>query len=180
MSKCVCSEGSSIMAEILAVKPDQYIEPEKGKGIFEVLDERMNDFEKAAFTVMKRYQMAIKEKVDLIESGEPKIREKSALEAEINFLRDKRAMVLHLMYFSIQDRLNRWGTPLGVSKGFKIIIPDEEENQSVKSITIAIPAGVILADILKGAISEAMKKAEGNQFDDLLRSMGDTGKVTVH
>lgn len=182
MTECFCGYcNGGIMAEILAVKPEEYIEPKKSSGTFESIGETMNDFEKKAFTVMERYKVVMKEKFNLIESEEIENKEKEIIKVEIMVLDDKRDMVRGLLYFSIQDRLNLWGVSrLGVSAGFKIIIPDEEANSERETTTIAIPIGMILQDILKGVLSSALKEKGESGLVEFLAKAGETGKKTLH
>lgn len=153
MKKCLCGTPGGLMAEIVAVQVDQFIEPPKLSGIFEVFEERMNHFEKAVYTVMHRIQQQIETNVNSLASPETASDKKGAIESEIKVLADKFAMAKGLLYFSIQDRLNRWNIRLGVSQGFKIAIP--EETEAVKTISIAIPVPEELAEMLKSVFESS-------------------------
>jgi hypothetical protein len=159
MKECFCSnvtEGS-LMATVLAITPDQYIEPEKAGGIFEPLEERMNDFEKCLYTVMSQLVAQIKQMEAEIKSEEISIKQAKANSAEIKELNDKRQMLKSLMYLSIQNRLNIWNKHLGVSQGFKIIFPDESACR--EGIAIEVPMPNFISDLL-GSIFKCSKREE--------------------
>lgn len=136
MKNSFCMNAGNLMTKVMQITSDQFIDPPKNSGIFEVLDERMNDFEKAVYTVMSRTQVSITELEEKRECAKLPSGKKTSLAREAKELEDQFQMLKGILYFSIQDRLNRWGCRLGVSKGFKIVIPEEE----VAIIRISVPS----------------------------------------
>lgn len=143
-----------VLEQINGVQPHQYVEPPKHEGTVEVTGYYMNDFEKKTYTVMTRIREQIKGMEELISKKETSANEKSRLNLELNTLRQKFSYVKDLMYLSINDRLDFWDKSLGVSKGFKIVIPEIQE-ATVVEIPIELPSH--LAEQLKDFIEKALK-----------------------
>ena len=82
---------------------------------------------------------------------------KGILNSEIRVLKMKFSYVKDPMYFSINDRLDLWDRSLGVSQGFKIVIPEVEEIVQVIEIPIELPPELsekIKAILEKAAVSK--------------------------
>ena len=121
------------------VNLDQYIEPDKGKGIYELTGFFMNDFEKRLYTVFHQIIDESNQMRQRLSNNEIPSNEVGTIKAELAALKDKMNSVKNLMYFSISDRLNMWACNIGVSKGWKIIIPDEEAEKSETIVAIEFP-----------------------------------------
>jgi hypothetical protein len=161
MIECLCKGvKGSLIEEVLWVADDDFVDPPKSGGIFEPLDEQMNNFEKAVFTVMHRLGKEIDSKIEAIKGEEITIKLAREFKVEISECRDKREMLKNLLFLSIQDRLNIWNKTLGVSQGFKIIIPDESECSH--GIAIELPDPTSLMELLNKVIRKhsAEKPAE--------------------
>lgn len=118
---------NDVIAEILAVTPQEYREPLIEDQIsYEFLDQLMNVRERQIYTVIIRYFEKIKEKRDIISDGNILIRDAKKIQDEILIMEEKRFMLKNLLWLSIQSRLNIWGKHLGVYPGFRIGIPEEE------------------------------------------------------
>jgi len=151
-------KAGSVFEQIMAVTPDQYVEPPLAKGTFEVLGYYMNDFEKKAFTIMWNLSAQVKHLRKEFTEGKIGKSNVGKVRAQIRELLDKNEAIKDLMYFYIADRLNMWGTSLGVSKGWKIIIPDEEAEKETVTIAIGVPPE--LKEVLE-MIEKAIKQAGG-------------------
>lgn len=145
------------MDQIRAVRPEDFIEPQMAEGTFEPI-EKMNHFEKCAFTVMMRLDQRIKELREAIKGGHLKSNEVGPAEAEIRVLASKRDRVEERMFFSIHDRLDNWDKPLDVSKGWKVIIPEERGQIHVIEVQLKSPAA--LASIIEAVAGAAMSAQE--------------------
>jgi hypothetical protein len=153
MKTCLCNNGGALMAQILAVQPDEYIEPKMADGTFEPLEPRMNEFEKQAFTVAMRIEQTLIEKSEAINGGHLKSSEAGIIRSEIRILYAQRDRAMEQMFFSIHDRLSCWDKELDVSKGWKIIIPEEREHTRV--IEVGVPLGDLLATLLQAGNAES-------------------------
>ncbi len=157
-----------LFARVIAVNPDQYIEPDKGKGIFEVTGFLMNDFEKKLYTVFRQLVDESNQIRQRLSSNKIPSREVGKAEAELNVLKDKMNSVKGLMYFSISDRLHMWACSIGVSKGWKIIIPDEEAEKEEKEemIVVELPQEFRRLFEMLGTMGHSFKNGEESEADN--------------
>lgn len=165
-----------IFVQIREVDPDDYLEPKKSPGIYELTGHVMNDFEKKIFTVFQRIISEMEQlRKDIIESKIAK-NDVGKTEAKIRELLDKKRHVKGLLYFSISDRLNMWGTNLGVTSGWKIIIPDDEAQREEIIATIEIPKELRhLFEKIEKAIREGLQEFKTGDV-----AMHCPGNDTVH
>lgn len=155
-----------LMKEVLAVMPEEFVDPQLSDGIFEVTGFRMNDFEMSIFTVFSRLTTRSQMLMKLIEAKEVSFAEIGKAKSEVEILHDKAKMLIHLMYFSIQNRLDLWACNLGVSKGGKIIHPDTEFEKE-KKITV-------IKKLINGIFSSYSKETEGTTPEEILRRFDET------
>jgi hypothetical protein len=183
MEKNVMEVGE-LFARILAVKSEDYIEPEKSKGMFELTGHLMNDFEKKVFTVFRQLHAEINQISKEMEEGRISKNEMGKANAEINVLRDKAHSVKQLFYFFISDRIKMWGCSIGVSKGWKIIIPDMEVEGGDVSAAIHFPREFNqFLEALKNALGGMNKVEDENTstVSAMVRNMmQQNGNKTVH
>ncbi len=162
MSKnCLFDEmrKGGLLELIAGVQDHQYIDPPKHEGMYEFFGQRMNDFEKRAFAVMCRLEQQIQEKTAVASSKETSFNRRGILESEMRTLGKQHNSVRSMMHMSIKDRLNIWDKPLGVSKGFKIVIPEVE---AITVIEIAMELPQERKDAIEAAIRES-KSTKGEK-----------------
>lgn len=183
MEKCVMEAGE-LFARILAVKSEDYIEPEKGKGAFELTGHIMSDFEKKVYTVFRQLTAEIDQLRQKMESNEIPKNEIGKIKAELNVLNDKINSTKNFFYFLISDRIKMWGTDIGVSKGWKIIIPDIEAEREEIALAVKIPRELSqLLEALKNAIRSEVKieKEDTSTVSNMIRNMvHQNGSKTFH
>ncbi|NTW27596.1 MAG: hypothetical protein HGA36_04685 [Candidatus Moranbacteria bacterium] len=138
MKECAMDVGE-LFARILMVNPEDYIEPEKGSGTFELTGHLMNDFEKRIYTVFRQLITENEQIFKKIEADEISKKEMGKVKAELIVLDDKIRSIKHFFYFLISDRIKTWGCSLGVSKGWKIIIPDTEAEKAEIAVALNLP-----------------------------------------
>lgn len=170
MKECIC--GGSLITQISAVKPEDFIEPKKADGTFEPI-EKMNHFERQAFTVMMQFHSRAEELIEVIGEGHLKPNEIGKARVEARVLIAKRNTVEELMFFSIRDRLDHWTGRLDVSQGWKIIIPEEEEPS--KLIEMLIQPGSPLASVLQEAVNKVLEAYQESHLPQFTNGV----KVTV-